>query len=58
MADPTASHARKRLGGGACTGGGGVAGDGLTSAPGHENAWGKLLRAAGDLANLTMRLHG
>jgi hypothetical protein len=38
--------------------GGGVAGDGLNRAPGHEIAWGKLLRAAGDLANLTMRLHG
>jgi hypothetical protein len=69
MADPTASHARMRLGGGAAgweaafaptavARGGRIAGDGLNSAPGHEIAWGKRLRAAGDLANLTMRLHG
>jgi hypothetical protein len=69
MADPTAIHARVRLGGGtagweaafaptAVARDGGVAGDGLNSAPSHEIAWEKRLRAAGDLANLTTHLHG
>jgi hypothetical protein len=62
MADPTTSHARKQLGGGAAgweaAHSGEVAGDGLNRVPSHENAWGKRLRAAGDLANLTMHLHG
>jgi hypothetical protein len=66
MADPTASHARTRLGGGARAGGGGarrrtaagVAGDDQTSAPGHEIVRGKLLHVAGNIAILTKRLHG
>jgi hypothetical protein len=56
MADPAAIHACKRLGGGAA--GWEAARGGLSSAPGHENVWEEHLRAAGDLANLAMHLHG
>jgi hypothetical protein len=62
MVDPTAITPARNwavaLAPAAVACGGGVAGDGLNSALGHEIAWGKRLRVAGDLANLTMRLHG
>jgi hypothetical protein len=57
MADPTAIHARTRLGGCARAGGGGVAGDDQNKAPGHEIVREEHLRVAGNKANLTKRSH-